>query len=111
VEGMKHWQGTFGTRFNRLRDERGHIFQGRYKSLLVQSGERLGTLCHYIHLNLLRAGISDFSALATGPWSSLSGIMEPKRRPPWFVAEMALNLQTVSNLRPEGGPSATPGST
>ena len=28
VEGMKHWQATFGTRFNRMRDERGHIFQG-----------------------------------------------------------------------------------
>jgi len=32
VSGM-HWlQCTFATRFNRLRDERGHLFQGRYKA-------------------------------------------------------------------------------
>jgi hypothetical protein len=33
VPGM-HWlQGTFANRFNLVRDERGHHFQGRYKSL------------------------------------------------------------------------------
>src|SRR4051812_10089801 len=35
-----HWlQSTFATRFNRYRDERGHAFQGRYKSLLVERGD------------------------------------------------------------------------
>jgi putative transposase len=91
VEGMKHWQATFGTRFNRMRDERGHIFQGRYKSLLVQSGERLAALCHYIHLNPVRVGICSVSELADWPWSSMNGLMAPKRRPPWFVAETALS--------------------
>ena len=91
VEGMKHWQATFGTRFNRMRDERGHIFQGRYKSLLVQSGERLAALCHYIHLNPVRAGICNVSELADWPWSSMNGLMAPKRRQPWFVAETALS--------------------
>ena len=31
MEGMRWLQGTFSVRFNRLRDERGHLFQGRYK--------------------------------------------------------------------------------
>jgi hypothetical protein len=32
-----HWlEGTFANRFNRLRDERGHVFQTRYKSLAVE---------------------------------------------------------------------------
>ncbi len=36
VAGM-HWlQGTFATRFNRFRTERGHLFQGRYQALLVE---------------------------------------------------------------------------
>src|SRR4051812_35686663 len=32
VEGMRWMQGTFANRFNRHRRERGHLFQGRYKS-------------------------------------------------------------------------------
>ena len=48
-------QGTFAVRFNRLRNERGHLFQGRYKSLIVDPDEGLGRLCHYIHLNPVRA--------------------------------------------------------
>ena len=35
VVGMKWLQSTFATRFNRLRKERGHVFQGRYKSILI----------------------------------------------------------------------------
>jgi len=35
VEGMQWLQGTFALRFNRLRQEHGHLFQGRYKCLLV----------------------------------------------------------------------------
>jgi hypothetical protein len=32
------------------------LFAGRYKSLLVEPGAPLGQLCHYIHLNPVRAG-------------------------------------------------------
>ena len=48
VEGMRWLQGTFSVRFNRLRQESGHLFQGRYKSLLVDPVGGLGPLCHYI---------------------------------------------------------------
>ena len=35
IAGM-HWlQGTFANRFNRLRKEHGHLFEGRYKAILV----------------------------------------------------------------------------
>ncbi|MDQ8209749.1 transposase, partial [Coraliomargarita sp. SDUM461003] len=37
VEGMKWLQSTFSTRFNRLRKERGHVFQRRYKAILLGS--------------------------------------------------------------------------
>jgi len=36
---MRWLQGTLATRFHRLRAERGHLFQGRYKSLVVDSDE------------------------------------------------------------------------
>ena len=37
VEGMRWLQSTFSMRFNRLRKEHGHLFQGRYKSLIGRS--------------------------------------------------------------------------
>ena len=57
VVGMQWLQATFANRFNRLRGERGHLFQGRYKSLVVEEGAALGQVCHYLHLNPVRAGV------------------------------------------------------
>jgi len=42
VTGMQWLQATFANRFNRLRGERGHLFQGRYKALLVEEGGSAG---------------------------------------------------------------------
>lgn len=90
VDGMRWLQGTFSVRFNRLRNERGHLFQSRYKSLMVDPGEGLGPLCHYIHLNPVRAKICALTRLAEWPWSSLSWLLNPKLRRSWFAPETAL---------------------
>lgn len=55
AEGMRWLQSTFATRFNRFRNERGHVFQGRYKSLLINEDRPLLGLINYIHLNPVRA--------------------------------------------------------
>ena len=89
VDGMRWLQGTFATRFNRLRDERGHLFQGRYKSLVVDP-DGLGALCHYIHLNPLRARLCAAGDLARWEWSSASWLLRPKVRPKWYRPEAAL---------------------
>jgi REP element-mobilizing transposase RayT len=71
VEGM-HWlQGTLATRFNRFRKERGHLFQGRYQSLLIENNDALCRVVDYIHLNPVRAGILTPAQLADFRWSSL----------------------------------------
>ncbi|AHF90592.1 hypothetical protein OPIT5_10645 [Opitutaceae bacterium TAV5] len=71
VEGM-HWlQSTFATRFNRFRNERGHLFQGRYQALLIENDDSLGRVVDYIHLNPVRAGIVALEHLAGFRWSSL----------------------------------------
>ena len=57
VVGMKWLQSTFATRFNRLRKERGHVFQGRYKAILIGSDRPLLGLVDYVHLNPVRAKI------------------------------------------------------
>ena len=56
-------QSTFATRFNRLRKERGHVFQGRYEAILIGSSRPLLGLVDYVHLNPVRAGICPLSAL------------------------------------------------
>lgn len=54
VAGMQWLQSTFATRFNRFKRESGHVFQGRYKSLLVEEGRLLLGLMDYVHLNPVR---------------------------------------------------------
>lgn len=90
VEGMRWLQGTFSTRFNRMRRSQGHLFQGRYKSLVVESGEVLGALCHYIHLNPVRARVCPVEQLPQWRWSSVSWLFNPKQRAGWYRAEDAL---------------------
>lgn len=63
VDGMRWLQSTFATRFNRFRKESGHVFQGRYKALLVGDGQTLSGLVNYIHLNPVRAGICSIENL------------------------------------------------
>ncbi len=90
VEGMRWLQGTFSVRFNRLRKERGHLFQGRYKSLAVDPYSGLGSLCHYIHLNPVRARVRPVASLPDWPWSSLAWLMDPAQRRVWFDPAPAL---------------------
>jgi putative transposase len=79
VEGM-HWlQGTFATRFNRFRQERGHLFQGRYQSLLIEPGATLLRVVDYIHLNPVRAGIVTADRVAEFRWGSLRRFIKGDR--------------------------------
>lgn len=90
VAGMQWLQSTFANRFNKLRGERGHLFQGRYKSLLVEEGEALGLLCHYLHLNPVRAGIVPVGRLSEYRHSSYWYLSRPKLRPGFLRSETAL---------------------
>lgn len=90
VQGMRWLQATFTLRFKRLRDERGHLFQGRYKALLV-APEAIGAVCHYIHLNPVRAGLVAAAQLPAWPWTSLTQLVRPRRRPRWLSVTAALD--------------------
>lgn len=71
VEGM-HWlQSTIATRFNRFRQERGHLFQGRYQSILVEDFAALARVVDYIHLNPVRAKVVPPEQVLNYRWSSL----------------------------------------
>jgi REP element-mobilizing transposase RayT len=90
VEGMRWLQSTFSMRYNRLRKENGHLFQGRYQSLMVDPDEGLGALCHYIHLNPVRAKVCSMAELGNWPWSSLHWLTHPKKRASWHHVEPPL---------------------
>src|SRR2546425_13246036 len=57
VGGMKWFLGTYTSRFNRRHKLFGHLFSGRYKSLVVDASGNgyLRTVCDYVHLNPVRA--------------------------------------------------------
>ena len=79
-EGMRWLQSVFASRFNRFRKERGHLFQGRFKSIVVQDWDRLAWLCHYIHLNPVRAGVCELNGLKGYPFSSYWHLRKTKTR-------------------------------
>ncbi len=79
--GMQWFQSTFANRFNKLRKINGHLFQGRYKSLIVDKGEYFGSLLHYIHLNPVRVKLCDPINLTQHRWSSLWYMDKKKQRP------------------------------
>lgn len=70
VAGMAWLQGTFANRFNRVHGEQGHVFQSRYKSILIEEGRPLLGLVNYIHLNPVRAGIMGVRDLEDFAFSS-----------------------------------------
>jgi len=55
--GMRQLNGVYTQAFNRRHQRVGHIFQGRYKSILVEKGPHLLELCRYIVLNPVKAGM------------------------------------------------------
>jgi len=58
---------------NSKRKEAGHLFQGRYKAILVDEDSYLLELVRYIHLNPVRAGLCD--AASDYDWSSHNAYM------------------------------------
>lgn len=55
--GMRQLNGVYTQSFNRIHQKVGHVFQGRYKAILVEKGSHLLELCRYVVLNPVRAGM------------------------------------------------------
>ena len=79
VADMKWLLGVFSQSWNRVRGRKGHVFQGRYKSVPVSSSDAdpyyFRIVADYIHLNPARAGLAGglHGKLANYRWSSLVG--------------------------------------
>jgi len=99
VEGMKWFQGSFATRFNRFHGERGHVFQGRYKSLVVGEERSLLGLIDYIHLNPVRAGVCSVDGLGDYTLSSFPKYLKRNVAAP-LDRETVLSLCNLPNSLP-----------
>jgi putative transposase len=84
------WLGTGYTRRYNLRNSQGgHLFQGRFKSIIVEDDTYLMRLSCYIHRNPLRAGI--VSRLADYQWSSYLYYAYEKLPPAWLRTDLILS--------------------
>jgi putative transposase len=106
VAGMKWLLGTYTGRFNRRHKLFGHLFSGRYKSLIVDGSGNgyLKTVCDYVHLNPARARlISRQQKLDRFEWSSFRWyLLPPGKRPPWLRVERLLGEHGIPGDSPAG---------
>jgi putative transposase len=80
--GMHHFNGVYTQRFNRAHERVGHVFQGRFNSVLVEKDSYLLELARYIVLNPVRAGM--VRSAADWPWSSYRATAGIVDTPEWF---------------------------
>jgi len=99
VGGMKWFLGTYTGRFNRRHKLFGHLFSGRYKSLIVDgSGSGyLRTVCEYVHLNPARTKLLRLEqALREYRWSSWPEYLRaPGKRPEWLRVDRVLGAAGI----------------
>jgi putative transposase len=67
-QGMKYLNGTYTQYVNWQNNRVGHLFQGRFKAILIEKESHLLEVCRYVVLNPVRAGIC--AEAGDYPWSS-----------------------------------------
>jgi REP element-mobilizing transposase RayT len=90
------WLGlTYTRRFNNRHARSGHLFQGRFKSLIVENDAYLVRLSCYIHRNPLRAGI--VKRLIDHKWSSYPVYAYNRKHPEWLKTDIVLSQFGTDN--------------
>ncbi len=92
VAGMRWFQSTYTIRFNSRNRLSGHLFQGRYKAVVVESGTPgyLRTVSTYVHLNPVRARLVPPEDVNRYAWSSARWYGTRKNRPSWLEVSRVL---------------------
>ena len=86
--GMRQLNGVFTQATNRRHDRVGHLFQGRYKAILVDRDAYFLELSRYVVLNPVRANLVEHPA--AWPWSSYRGTLDGRMAPVWLAAHCLL---------------------
>ena len=86
--GMRQLNGVYTQRFNRSNNRVGHVFQGRYKGILVEKQSYLLEVARYIVLNPVRAEM--VRAAKDWPWSSYRATAGLAGVPDWLHVDWLL---------------------
>ncbi len=88
--GMRHLNGIYTQRFNRIHNHDGQLFRGRYKAILIDQNSYLLELIRYIHRNPLEAGLE--KTLGQYPWSSHLAYLSDSKQLNWIYKDFVLSL-------------------
>ncbi len=88
AQGMRQLNGVYTQMVNCSHGRVGHVFQGRYKAILVERDAYLLELARYVVLNPVRAGrVSD---TVDWPWSSYAAMTGLQECPAWLQTDWIL---------------------
>ena len=86
---MQHINGAYTNYFNVKRKRSGHLFQGRYKAIVIEADEYAQELSRYIHLNPVRADI--VGKPEEYRWSSYLEYIGERKHPEWLEISFILD--------------------
>jgi putative transposase len=87
-KGMRHLNGVYTMRFNRHHRSIGHVFQGRFKAILVQKESHLLEVCRYVVLNPVRAKVVEIPE--RWRWSSYRATARMEKAHPCLTTDWVL---------------------
>ena len=94
---MRHINGIYTQRYNRLHKMDGSLFKGRYKAILVEQDSYQLQLSRYIHRNPIEAGMVE--KLEDYLWSSYPNYLGKVKLPEWlYPQEVLAQLHTQTNI-------------
>jgi REP element-mobilizing transposase RayT len=88
-QGMRQLNGVYTQRFNRVHGRVGHIFQGRFKAIVVDKDAYLLELSRYIVRNPVAAGI--VQDVSDWVWSSYRATAGEEKTPPFLTTDWLLS--------------------
>lgn len=88
-KGMRQLNGIFTQTVNRRHQRTGHVFQGRYKAIVIDVATYLLELTRYVVLNPVRAGMVEHPG--AWPWSSYTAMTGEVRLPSWLSTDWLLS--------------------
>ncbi|MCW8918343.1 MAG: transposase [Gammaproteobacteria bacterium] len=87
-KGMRLLNGVYTQASNRRHGRVGHLFQGRFKGILVDKDNHMLELARYVVLNPVRAGL--VAQPGDWPWSSYRAVVGEEAPPKWLATTVVL---------------------
>ncbi|HAG50262.1 MAG TPA: addiction module toxin RelE [Deltaproteobacteria bacterium] len=100
-QGMRQLNGVYTQLFNKRYGRVGHIFQGRYKAILIQKESHLLEVCRYVVLNPIRA--RSVNNIEEWKWSSYSATAGKRKPHPCLTTDWVLGQFGNSGSKTEKG--------